>query len=172
MENLLCAHSLRCCLFILSYQPILGMVRAAEARPASTRASADFMTEPTARTAVTRAAASFEDVADLGGRGACSFCVCVIRGLGGCCKARAGRMEWLLLWWGARCLAGERRGSASAPISSWPSRSRAFDTQPSLALQHGSASLHPGGAGRGRLALLRQQSGARPGAQRQARCGA
>ena len=66
------------------------MFGAAEARPASTRASADFMTEPTARTAVTRAAASFEDVADLAGRGGVQFlCVCdpglgwVLQGPGG-----------------------------------------------------------------------------------------
>ena len=39
----------------------------------------------------------FEDVANSAGRGACSFCVCVMRGLGGCCKAGAERMGWLLL---------------------------------------------------------------------------
>ena len=68
------------------------MVRAAEARPASTRASADFMTEPTrtARTAVTRAAASFEDVADLGGTGGVQFlCVCD-PGLGWVLQGRGG----------------------------------------------------------------------------------
>ena len=63
----------------------------------------------------------FEDVADLAGRGACSFCVCVMRGLGGCCKAGAGRMGWLLLWWGARCLAGELR-------TTWPTRERSLSS--------------------------------------------